>query len=514
MTLEVLCIEDDPRDFELVEEAFRGSGIEAHLRRVERRDEFEVALTAGRVDLVISDFRLPAFDALEALEIVRRSAPELPFILVTGSLGEDFAIDMMRAGVSDFVVKEHLQRLGPAALRALREATLRRERRELEEQLRHAQRMEAIGNLAGGIAHEFNNGLTAIIGHASLAQGTVDPDHPCAEHLRHVLQAAAHATDVAARLLAFARRQLHRPEKIALNATVRSTEALLRGLVSERIRIELALADTDRSVYVDPVQLRQVLVNLIANARDAMPDGGRIRIATGITPEVAGPDDKKRFATIVVADEGAGMNEETRKRCFEPFFTTKPQGHGTGLGLSVTYGIVTQAGGRIDVASRPGAGTTFTISLPVVDSTDATPAAVRQTGSFQAPIGPVLIVEDDVLVRQVVVTALNRIGCETVVRGSTRDAMGYVSASHNRIGVVVTDVGLPDLPVSDLLAAIARYRPEVPVIVISGYASDDLVRTWSRKLAIDFLPKPFTPASLCEAVSLAVRGRFQAEAPG
>src|SRR2546426_778461 len=331
------------------------------------------ALKRQSWDVVLSDYSRPAFDAPAALVLLQQHGEDIPFIVVSGRVGEDRAVAVMRAGAADYVMKARLTRLGPAVTRAIDGARLRRDRRRLEQQLQEAQKLEAVGKLAGGVAHDFNNVLTAILGSAELLLLDSPPGAPTREELDIIRGAATRAQDLIRQLLAFSARQVLQPVVLDLNHLVKNVGKMLRRLIGEDIKLVSDLAPELAAVRADPGQIEQVLVNLAVNARDAMPDGGRLAIksfnAEVSEGDVSAPNHVPpgRYAVLEVSDTGSGMSAETQARIFEPFFTTKDQGKGTGLGLATVYGIVRQSDGHISVESAPGAGATLRAYPPRVD---------------------------------------------------------------------------------------------------------------------------------------------------
>src|SRR2546426_3072213 len=371
-TVRVLLVEDSASDAELMLRALGGAGLEPVHERVDRPEAMRQALQRQSWDVVLSDYSLPAFDAPAALALLQDCSPDVPFLVVSGSVGEDTAVALMKAGAADYVMKDRLARLAPAVTRAVEGARLRRDRRRLEQQLQEAQKLEAVGKLAGGVAHDFNNVLTAILGSAELLLLDSPPGAPTREELDIIRGAATRAQDLIRQLLAFSARQVLQPVVLDLNHLVKNVGKMLRRLIGEDIKLVSDLAPELAAVRADPGQIEQVLVNLAVNARDAMPDGGRLAIksfnAEVSEGDVSAPNHVPpgRYAVLEVSDTGSGMSTETQARIFEPFFTTKAQGKGTGLGLATVYGIVRQSDGHISVESAPGAGATFRVYLPRV----------------------------------------------------------------------------------------------------------------------------------------------------
>ena len=366
--LRVLLIEDSESDAALIVRHLETGGYTVHAGRVSTAASLRAALADSDYDAIIVDYHLPQFDAPSALAIVRERALDVPFIVVSGTIGEERAVAMMKSGAHDYVMKSNLARLAPAVEREVREAAARRElrhaeeeRRRLEEQFRRAQKMESIGRLAGAVAHDFNNILTVISGYAQM--GLAEDAAP--EHLRDAFtqidDAATRATDLARRLLNFSRPQPAAPRDIVLNDLVRNFERMLARVLGETIRLEVTLDPLGAAIHADPGQIEQVLMNLAVNARDAMPKGGGLRIETRSI-------EADRQVQLTVSDTGTGMSPEVMAHIFEPFFTTKPEGKGTGLGLATVYGIVKQSRGSIEAVSEPGKGTTFKLLFPAAPS--------------------------------------------------------------------------------------------------------------------------------------------------
>jgi PAS domain S-box-containing protein len=391
------------------------------------------------------------------------------------------------------------------------------EERRLQAVLQQAQRMEAIGQLAGGVAHDFNNLLQVIQGHARFAIEALPPDGAAHADLVALEEAAARAATLTRQLLAYSRRQLLQPRVLDLNDVVRGVEPMLRRLIGEDIAVFTQLAPALALVTADRAQLEQVLVNLAINARDAMPGGGTLTIETaevlvaeatgaGTSDELppAGP-----YVRLVVRDTGHGMDEATQARAFEPFFTTKPVGQGTGLGLSTVYGVVRQSGGWARIVSAPGAGTAVEIDLPCTRAPVRAPAPTPRPAP-RGGAGTVLVVEDEVAVRRVVRRILAPHGHTVLEAADGRDALAVLAAYDGPIDLVLTDVVMPGLSGRALATQIAAERPGTAVLFMSGYTDDEIVR---RDLAVPgaaVLEKPFTPDDLLAAVDAALGRSRQA----
>ena len=368
--LRVLFVEDDLNDVLLVLRQLQRSGYTLTHTQVTDRMTMVRALEAGVFDIILADHTLPGFSAPEALAIYRGFGRDIPFIVVSGSIGEETAVRLVKEGAHDYIMKDNLGRLALAIDRELREARLRQERQQLEEELRQAQRLEALGRVVGSVAHDFNNYLSVIQGFAYLLREKADP-----ETLRSVEQidkASQKATRLIGQLLAFGRRQQLEPKRIDLTAMLQDQLLILQKLVGDRVCVHTEFCPEECWVQADPSRLDQVVLNLVANARDAMPKGGQLWLATRrVALEPAGAArlglEQGSFVQLIVRDDGHGMDEHTRDHLFEPFFTTKEPEHGTGLGLATVYGVVRQSGGAIEVQSSVSQGSTFTIWLPQAD---------------------------------------------------------------------------------------------------------------------------------------------------
>jgi nitrogen-specific signal transduction histidine kinase/ActR/RegA family two-component response regulator len=388
-------------------------------------------------------------------------------------------------------------------LAALRDVT---EKRVLEEQFRQAQKMEAVGRLAGGVAHDFNNLLMVITGYGELLLDDLGPDDPRHSHVDEVLKAARAAAGLTRQLLAFSRQQVIQPRLLTLEALVHDSEKMLRRMIGEDIELVTTMNPAPATVRIDASQLEQVVMNLVVNARDAMPEGGRITIETAsidLSDAYARshwPATPGRYAMLAVTDTGVGMDETTRARVFEPFFTTKELGKGTGLGLSMVYGIVKQSGGFIWVYSEPGKGATFKIYLPQVDEAAE---SLHQTGEMEVvPQGTetVLLVEDEPAVRAVVQKVLERHGYRVLVAPEGQLALNVLAGHPGEVHLLLTDVVMPGMSGRQLAAQFSVLRPDAQVLFMSGYTTDAVVRHGVLEPGIAYLQKPFSPEALARTV--------------
>lgn len=626
-----LHLEDDPADAELVQARLEAAGLLCQITRVQTRSEFEAALRQGGYDIILADYHLPMFDGMSALHLAQELCSEVPFIFVSGTLGEDAAIEGLTQGATDYVLKQKLSRLAPAVKRALQEAENERERRraeaelhklsqaveqsantiiitdtqgcieyvnprftftsgytlaevqgqpirilksgqtppeayqelwqlitagkewrgefhnktkngeyyweaasispikngegkithflavkediterkqaeatqaKLEEQLRQAQKMESIGRLAGGVAHDFNNLLTVIQGYCGLMQEQISAGDPLLTDLEQIRRASERASSLTRQLLAFSRQQVLTPTVLDLNDLVANLHKMLVRLIGEDIALSTVLQPGLWSIIADPGQIEQVIMNLVVNARDAMPTGGGITVETDnvyLDASYAHTPLEVPFGPCVllaITDTGYGMDQSTQARIFEPFFTTKEQGKGTGLGLATVYGIVKQSGGHITVHSELGQGTTFKIYLPATESSvTALPAPLTQ-----AAAGPgtetILLVEDDELVCSLVQRALQAEGYTVLEASSGEAALALAEQHQDKIDLLLTDVVMPGISGRALAMRLTRLYPRMKVLFISGYTADTVLRHGLLATEIEFLPKPFSLSKL------------------
>ena len=629
--LRILVAENSETDVERLRRQLNRGGFEGDLLVVDTLAALRQALARETFDLVICDYHLPGCSGTEALEVLQRSGRDVPFVVISGRLTQERAVQLMRAGANDVVMKDDLGRLIPIVARELREVRYRRERhlagealraselryrelfenandvvftldlegrftsfnragetvsgysrdeaaglrlidivapdgadtlrsrladrgpdaaaatfdavllgkdgrrvpleiawrpivragavvgfegiardlterRRLEDQLRQAQKMEAIGRLAGGIAHDFNNLLMAVTGYSELLLDRIAPTDPQYRSVEEIRKAASRAAALTRQLLMFSRKHVLEPVVLDMNTVVADLERMLRRLIGEDVELITALTPGQVSLKADRGQIEQILMNLVVNARDAMPHGGRLRIATARA--AIGPADAARYGgvgpgdyvALEVEDTGTGMDAATLSHVFEPFFTTKEPGKGTGLGLSTVYGIVTQAGGAVLVDSEVGRGTVFRVLWPC--SAEAPrPAGDRRPRGAMLPLGTehVLLVEDEAGVRELIRDFLTRCGYAVTEAGSAFEAIELFGRNGRPVDVLITDVIMPQMNGRALADRLLAAQPSLKVLYMSGYTDDAGVEQGLTGGA-GFLQKPFTPDVLAQKV--------------
>ncbi len=629
--IRILHVEDDPLDAELVAAALQEHGVIGDVVRVADESSVREALERGGFDVILSDFTMPTQDGTGVLSIARNLAPEVPFIFVSGTIGEERAVNALRAGATDYILKDRLSRLGPAVARALRESQLVAERRRAEEELRgmharlqrllavspaviysaeaqgmprityvsenvrtrfgydpreivedprfwmeavhpddraralssdsaydmyrlrhkdgtwrwvedhrtlvkdtqgsqrvgswldvtrrredeeerarlearveQAQRLESIGSLAGGIAHDFNNILMVVLGSCDVLLQKLPPDDASRYEVEEIKKAGGRAAALTRQLLTFSRKQETVPREMDPCAAVRNLAKMLERLIGEHNRIELELDPRAGRICCDFSQFDQIMVNLVVNARDAMPSGGVIRISVKHVgqPDAAplsGPEPGDQVC-ITVSDSGVGIPRENLGRIFDPFFTTKPKGKGTGLGLSTVYGAVTQNKGRIDVESTPGVGTAFRILFPAISSPASPEAASGREDHAAARGETILLVEDDSAVRRVAAIMLRQAGYAVIEASCGGDALVRFKEHGEAITMMLTDMIMPGMGGAALAEQVRGIRPGLKILFCTGYTEDFVRPSGGAEPAHRMINKPFTRTELLEAV--------------
>jgi PAS domain S-box-containing protein len=630
--LNILVIEDSNADFLLVERQLRQSGMPSCCSRVDSLESLKEAINRKNWDLVLADYNVPQLDFQESLNLLLENLTDVPIIMVTGSLGEEKAVELLKLGVRDFVLKWNLVRLVPAIERCLsdtaerkarlaaeqalqnsevhfrsifnkspvaigigkvtsgllvdvneawlqlygfereemigyttvelnlyarhderieiisligecgqvvnREVQVRRksgenlivlysaelielkgefflqvmltditERKKLEEQIRQSQKMEAIGQLAGGVAHDFNNILQAIFGYSHLILARAGGNEPVKHYVEELLKASNRAADLTRSLLAFGRKQEVSLTVIDLSEVIKGNEAFLRRLIREDIELRITCTGEPLTVMADRGQIEQVFMNLVTNGRDAMPNGGRLSIETQLATldqkfiEAHGYGTAGVYASVSVSDSGFGMDKETQSHIFEPFFTTKGLGKGTGLGLSMAYGIVKKHNGFITVYSEPGTGTIFKIYLPAVQASafsgiDDLPEAGPLSGGTET----ILVGEDDDALRKLSKNVLSHYGYRVIEAVDGQDAVDKFAEYGKCIDLVILDAIMPNKNGKQACDEMRTLRHDLQVLFVSGYTRDIFAEGNVFDGNSAFIQKPVLPDVLLAKV--------------
>jgi PAS domain S-box-containing protein len=631
--LHILHLEDDPNDAIFVKNTLTAAGIDCAITCEQNRNDFLEVLDRGGIDLIISDYMLPEFNGMAALEYAHSRWPDIPFIFVSGTLGEERAIDSLKSGATDYVLKDRLGRLVPAVLRAMNEvderaekrlaeealmetgqrlqiifnesplgillvgmdgrpiltnSTLKKmlgysseeisrmhfldfthpedaaksrelfqrftqgshreyqmekryvrkdgqvlwarvsvcmasgasghgglaigmveditEKRNLEAKFIEAQKMEVIGHLAGGVAHDFNNILAVIMGYSDLMIQKLPAENEFRNYVETVRSAAERAAGLTRQLLIFSRKQQVQPVVLDVNDVLTDMNKMLRRLIDEHIELTVMPGKDLGCIKADSGYVGQVLMNLVVNARDAMPNGGKISIATtNVTVDEnyarSHPGAiKGDYVMLAVNDTGTGMTDEVKAHIFEAFFTTKPKGKGTGLGLATCHTIVQQAGGFIQVQSALGQGTTFQVYFPRIDQ-PLDVAARPQTGPTPHGNETLLVVEDDPSLRHLAKSVLESHGYQIISATNGQDAL-HVVRDHkgSPIRLVVTDVVMPLMGGKVLAEWLKTTNPDIKILFTSGYTDDFSSIEGGAQTGVEFLSKPYVPDALCRKV--------------
>jgi signal transduction histidine kinase len=511
--LRVLIADDSENDAILLLRTLRKGGYEPTFERVWSGPAMAEALRRQTWDLVISDYEMPGFGGLAALQVLKESGLDLPFILVSAVVSEETAVAAMKAGAHDYMMKRRLARLVPAIERELQEFQSRVARRAAEAALKHSeaqlrqtQKIEAVGRLAASVAHDFNNILTAISGHSELLLRQLPADDPRRRNAEQIEKCSYMATALTRQLLTFSRKQEIEPRVLQVNSVVVNIQKMLRRLIGADVEFRTALAPTLGHIKADPGQLEQVIMNLAVNARDAMPDGGHFTIATADVsltqddlnsfPDLRAGD----YVELSVVDTGTGMTDEVKERLFEPFFTTKPSGKGTGLGLSTCFGIVKQNAGCIRVESQLGKGTTFKIYFPQVTAPLDPSRTDRIVSDVVGGTETLLLAEDEPMVRELAATVLREKGYTILEATNGKDGLRLIKQHQGRVDLVVTDLVMPAMGGKELADAVGSLDPNIKFLFTSGYNRDAIDLRGPGRTRHSFLQKPFLTSTLARKV--------------
>lgn len=506
--MRTLLIEDNEDDVCLIREMLSDS--QSHGIELEWADRLSTGLAqmkARRFALVLLDLSLPDSRGLETFTTLQAQAPDLPIIVLTGLDDEALAEQAVREGAQDYLAKGRLDSyiLSRAARYAVERKEAQKVLRESEAQLRQAQKMESIGRLTGGIAHDFNNLLTVINGYSEMLLGDIGPSNSFIRSgLEEIKDAGHRAATLTRQLLAFSRRQVLEPKVLDLNEAVANTARLLRRLIGEDIALVFCPDPMLGKIKADPGHLEQIIMNLVINARDAMPAGGQLTVDTrNVAIECAAAPAHPSvlpgsYVLLTVSDTGCGMSEDTLAHIFEPFFTTKEAGKGTGLGLSTVEAIVKQLGGSIRVSSQANQGTSFEVYLPRVEG--EADRLVMESSLNDALRGDetILLVEDDQMVRALAEAILERYGYTVVATRNVQDALLF--AQEKAFDLVLTDTIMPMMNGPQLARQLRTLQPTIKTLLMSGYTNTDFALTGVQKMEDAFLQKPFTPETLVRKV--------------
>lgn len=503
--LRLLVVEDSEADAELLALAIRKGGYDVSYKRVDTREALRLSLVDSW-DLIVSDHSMPGFSGVAALSMVREKSPDVPFIFVSGTIGEDIAVDAMRIGAQDYIMKGNLTRLIPAIERELREAKNRAEHKRTELRMHQLEKFEAIGKLAGGIAHDFNNVIGAIMGWAELGAEEVPENSRAAKFFQNIRAQSERAAGLTRQLLAYARRQTLEPRIVNLNQMIGETTALLQKVIGEQIEMKLVLAPDLQTTRADPSQMEQVLMNLCFNARDAMPKGGQLLIETHNVEldetytqrhEYARPG---RYVAMSVSDTGIGMDAATMNRIFEPFFTTKEIGKGTGLGLATAYGIVKQHDGLIEVYSEPEKGSLFRVYLPVRSGAAQSKTDGGGEDAVRGGTETILVAEDHAGNLEMVDEILRKLGYQVILAKDGEEAVEKFCESQGQISMLLLDVVMPRMGGPEAYEKIRRIKPGVPVIFSSGYSEESARLASLAEQGAVLMQKPYGPKTLARKI--------------
>ncbi|MFH1228606.1 MAG: response regulator [Planctomycetota bacterium] len=520
--LKLLLVEDSEDDALILLRELRRGGYEPAYTRVDTPENMSAALEREKWDLVISDYNMPRFNGLEALKTLQSKKIDIPFIIVSGAIGENMAVALMKAGAHDYIMKSQMARLIPAIDREIKDAAERAQRRKTEEekiqlqaQLIQAQKIESIGNLAGGVAHDFNNLLNIINGYCELAMMDLDKNHPVYNNLQEIVDAAERASNLTRQLLIFSRRQPMEFKLIGVNQAIEDLLKMMKRLIGENIKIKPVFESKTDLARLDAGGIGQVIMNLVVNARDAMPNGGTITIKT--EDVILGLEDCKsnsearpgKFIRVSVQDNGMGIARENINRIFEPFFTTKPAGKGTGLGLPVVFGVVKQHDGWINVSSELQKGTTFEVYLPVSggEIPSEIDGKIAETKLFSGKNERILVVEDEEKNLNLVLDVLAKNGYTVFGATDAVKAMDIFEREKGDFRLVFSDMVLPDMNALQLIDKMRLQKPDLTVLLSSGYIDEQSCFHQIQDKKYPFLQKPYSMGSLLETIKTLITQR-------
>jgi two-component system cell cycle sensor histidine kinase/response regulator CckA len=508
--LRVLFIEDSEDDALLLVRMISASDYSLTYERVDTANDMRTMLETRTWDIIISDYYMPDFSAIDAFQILKEKGFDIPFIIVSGAIGEETAVSAMKAGVHDYIMKDNLARLLPAINREIHEAELREQHRKekeekvkIQEQLIQAQKMEAIGLLTGGIAHDFNNFLTIILGQADLGILCAENNNPLKKNLESIRNAAEKGVTLTQQLLLFSRKHIMNFLPLNLNHIIKDVIKMLRDLLEETIIIKATFEPELMTVRMDQVSIEQVFMNLALNARDAMPKGGILSFKTDnifideITCKSLPLNKPGKYVRIIVSDTGCGMNTETIEHIFDPFFTTKPYGKGTGLGLSVVYGIINEHSGCIKIQSELKKGSSFEVYLPaVLEKAILKPVIDKSLADLHGDRETILVVEDNIELLDFIKTTLNENNYSLVAVTDAEQALKVFKERKGKFNLLFSDIVLPFRNGYELAMELHKINPNMHILLTSGYAEQKVKMELIKKEGFHFIQKPYTIAQI------------------
>lgn len=501
-SLKVLIVEDSIDDCDLLLRELNREFSPVEHRRVDTRHEMIQSLQEPW-DIVLSDFSMPHFSGMAALEILKASGADIPFIIVSGTIGEEAAVDLMRAGASDYVLKSKTSRLMHAIRRERQAAEKRTKLHNTEEQLRHMQKMEAVGQLAGGVAHDFNNMLSVVQIYCRKLKEIENPQ--VHYYVDKILSVQNRSVSLTKQLLIFSRKQSGTATVLNASQVLQDMQDMLQRLVGESVELAIKPEKDLFKVKADRGQLEQVIMNLTVNARDALPDGGRIILKTSNVDfanptQIGGELLSGKFIVIEASDNGHGIPKDILGRIFEPFFTTKMAKNGTGLGLSIIYGIIHQSGGEITVTSDLGRGTTFKIYLPETTEVEKIEITSEKTTPTNGGNEKILLVEDNYELRSLFAELLEAKGYDVTEAADGVAALKVLEQIGDQIHLVITDMIMPKIGGRELYRQALMIAKNIKFIYMSGYFEDSKLADKNSIESFYYLQKPFSEEALLDKV--------------
>ncbi len=516
--IKILFLEDNPDDVELELYQLRNNNFEVEHDIARNKKEFMERLPDLQADIIIADYSLPDITGIEAIHILKVHLIDIPVILITGVGNEQIAVDSLREGATDYILKKNITGLSARINRALdvwadRKAVekVREEKRNLQSQLFQSQKLESVGRLAGGIAHDFNNMLTAIMGYAGLSLKTLQENSPHHKNLKTITEVSKKAANLVQKLLLFSKKISLDLKPVDINALITNSTDFINRMLEESIEIKLDLQDDLPWVNSDEGQLTQVLINFAVNARDAMQGKGTFIIKTesfnGIENPIAQTPVQNidEYILMTVSDTGCGITEESISKIFDPFYTTKDVDKGTGLGLSIVYSIVAGHGGWIDVTSKVDSGTTFKIYLPNIASKDSSAhIAVLDSPLVASQLinkgkETILIAEDEEILRQYTIEMLTDIGYNVLTARDGVEALDLFKKSPESIDLILSDMVMPNKTGLELFRDVKTIKPDVKFILVSGYCMEQIDGGILRDMQAILL-KPYTTEKISNLI--------------